>query len=188
MEARSSFTGLAGTWYYNNWRLAMNNILDRMSGYSTAPETDLRAFELKVGNQRFAMSHWKDAILTFLFAYLKGDTRGFADITISFGEVDLKLDLFTEEFSATGTTRDQKIRDWQGQYSLRVKRGRLEVMDALARFAKDRLLGLIVIDFPDGGELALWRVRLQLCEAAAYLRFESRSSRKRPGTLCFLYT
>lgn len=135
------------------------------SGYADIAEKDTKKFEITVADKTFPMRRWREGILYFLFGVWSGDKRFWHDPSICFGDLKLTLknrDSRTPEkedhFVIEGTSPDQPINSYYGNYSLRIRSGSevAKVMDALVRFAKDPCLGKVDIDIDDKTTLTLF--------------------------------
>lgn len=133
-------------------------------GYAGEAEQNPQKYEIRVGEKVFPMSRWREGILYFLFGVWSGNPHFWENPEIHFGEMRLILSAkdprraeATEVFRLEGTASDADGSSYFGNYSLDVGHTRLEVMDALARFAKDPYLGRLCIHFPDGTSLVFFQ-------------------------------
>lgn len=125
-------------------------------GYAGIPESDPDKFEIRVADKIYPMSSWRQAILAYLFGIWSGDRKFLRDPEIRFGSArlilptgDCRRDRSTDVFRLGGTGPEEPFTTYYGNYSLSVNVSRTEVMEALARFAKDPFLGRIHIDAGD---------------------------------------
>ena len=132
--------------------------------YASASERNPADYKVRVGKKVFPMSRWREAILYYLFGIWSGDPKfrknpeiRFGNLTLTLYTRDCRVPEKTDAFSIEGFSPSVGNTGGYGNYTLYIGSSRLEVMDALARFAKDPYLAQVIIDFEDGAHLAFFR-------------------------------
>lgn len=123
-------------------------------GYASIAEEHPERYGIRIDERVFPMRQWREGILFFLNRAWSSPPR-VEKRMINFGNVALSSANDGERYYVTGVAPDEPITSYVGGYSLEIGDQRLEVHDALVRFAKDDRLGMISIRFADAKVLTL---------------------------------